>query len=745
MRRQQDVTNQAMAQRGSAFVGPGQSGPAKPRLNPFAFPSDTDFRLLILVAAVVGSGLFIYNWIYFGLPNQSRADLVVYQQCQQLANAAFPTNPTASTALFEQCRAPVEHRKALWMLGGVGLILILAIALYLLAPQYKVRRQRLTPLTSDDAPDLSAALESLCVRAGLKSKPRFVWDPLNGAAVGLAFGRRGSYYVALTGGLVARFYSDRAAFDAVLLHELGHLRNGDVDKTYLAMSLWQAFVALGLVPLAATVVLAPDPGTAAADVGLLGWRVLALAALVYFVRNAVLRSRETYADLRAAMWEGSDGALKRVLGGLPETQRTGLGRWREAFLVHPSRTARQQALTDTRPLFRIGFWESFATGLAAGIAYPSVFSFLLLLLTGTQTDIWSWTSGEVAGFATAALLSLMIAGVVGVGIWRATFAAMIDGHRTISLAAIAGGLAFGLGIGNWVGFEGGIQILPSDPVAAVLYTMFYVFLTALMAGGLLLVLRWFAGNSMRSLSAAFGHPSAPHWLPSFLMIALVLAIWLAVTLLARDFLQAGAAGGLSPWTYPLLAGAPFLQAVFSPVGLLGLACLCAFPLLTTLRSSARTSLPDWAFLDPLPDDRYASPRRPQFRRLLFIALVGAVAYSIIVVAMRVVTGPASQMSVDQSLYVAAGEVGVAVLIQGCLAVVTSLKADVMRIAQGVGATFLAGSLMATEAFWINVAFGGKADPAGAWSLLSTTLFAGAPVAITLAWITTLLTKRTGGT
>ena len=62
------------------------AAPLRPRLNPFAFPSDTDFRLLLLIAAVIGSGLFIYNWVYFALP-QSRADVAMYQLCQQQAQA----------------------------------------------------------------------------------------------------------------------------------------------------------------------------------------------------------------------------------------------------------------------------------------------------------------------------------------------------------------------------------------------------------------------------------------------------------------------------------------------------------------------------------------------------------------------------------------------------------------------------------------------------------------------------------
>ena len=49
---------------------------------------------------------------------------------------------------------------------------------------------------------------------------------------------------------MTQFYTDQPAFRAVLLHELAHLRNGDVDKTYLTLAIWRAFVAGALIPFA---------------------------------------------------------------------------------------------------------------------------------------------------------------------------------------------------------------------------------------------------------------------------------------------------------------------------------------------------------------------------------------------------------------------------------------------------------------------------------------------------------------
>lgn len=47
-----------------------------------------------------------------------------------------------------------------------------------------------------------------------------------------------------------------AAFEAVILHELAHIRNKDVNQTYLAIAIWRAFVLAALLPLAGLLTLA---------------------------------------------------------------------------------------------------------------------------------------------------------------------------------------------------------------------------------------------------------------------------------------------------------------------------------------------------------------------------------------------------------------------------------------------------------------------------------------------------------
>jgi len=39
-----------------------------PRLNPFVLPSDTDFRFVLLIFAILSASIFIYSSLYFFVP-----------------------------------------------------------------------------------------------------------------------------------------------------------------------------------------------------------------------------------------------------------------------------------------------------------------------------------------------------------------------------------------------------------------------------------------------------------------------------------------------------------------------------------------------------------------------------------------------------------------------------------------------------------------------------------------------------
>jgi Zn-dependent protease with chaperone function len=327
------------------------SVPSKFRLNPFCLPSDTGCRFALLIVTVFGSGLFVYNALAL-----HKLSVQAYQRClafepsaAELSGSAGrplelkdPSVLVAKSQAFAACIRGVERSSAIWMLGGIAVLFLATLFIVWFIPAVKTRRSRLVPFSPEDAPDVVASLESMSREAGLTPPPRFLWNPLNTASTGLAFGRPGDPCVALTGGLVTQFYTDQAAFRAVMLHELAHIRNGDVNKTYFAVATWYAFLAVALGPFLVAMSWDFLSGQL--------WRVLVLAILVYLSRTAVLRIRETYADVRASVWDTPGGALRRVIAALlPPKENL----WQKWLRVHPTSAERSSALDNTENLFKI--------------------------------------------------------------------------------------------------------------------------------------------------------------------------------------------------------------------------------------------------------------------------------------------------------------------------------------------------------------------------------------------------------
>jgi Zn-dependent protease with chaperone function len=46
-----------------------------------------------------------------------------------------------------------------------------------------------------------------------------------------------------------------------VLHELGHITNRDIDQTYLAVAIWQAFVVTALLPIAGLLIFSSQLGS----------------------------------------------------------------------------------------------------------------------------------------------------------------------------------------------------------------------------------------------------------------------------------------------------------------------------------------------------------------------------------------------------------------------------------------------------------------------------------------------------
>lgn len=415
---------------------------AAPRQAAFSVVSGTTLRFVSLVAAILGTSSYAFSLVYIRVPGNQKAATFTYGHCLDLvrrAEASLTFSPTA-TAEFERlradagrCLAPFEQTEAAWLLAGLGLLTTVALLLYLAAPWWIRRRGNLRPVTAAEFPRLHAALDELAEEIGLSRKPSFVLDANAPSPGGLAFGRTGRYWVRINAGLVPLRVTDPATFRAIVLHELAHLRNRDVDIAYAAMALWRAFVLVVLPPML-LIILHPTVLTAPTTVawslehlslaaGIMS-RTLLFVLIVYLARNAVLRTREIHADVRAAEHGAADG-LRRAMSSAAKRPRTW---WRPWFGTHPATAARLHAIDQPLGVLRPGFGELFGAGVTAMIAAGS-----LEVLANLGLSHGGTPPGRYVAWAVAPLF----VGILGAVVWRAEVLSA-HGTRVPTLPAVLG-------------------------------------------------------------------------------------------------------------------------------------------------------------------------------------------------------------------------------------------------------------------------------------------------------------------
>jgi Zn-dependent protease with chaperone function len=695
----------------SAQAGAEPQRPA--RLNPFAFPSDTTFRFVLLVVAVLGSTLYIWDWIFFAVGDNAATYAQAAAACQEPAPTTSLDDWTSSQRAYAECAQEANRPTVSWMLGGAALVLLLAVALTLLQPWWKRRRMRLRPLTEADAPAVVATVRQLTAEAGLREPPTLVWDPLDAAPTGLAFGHAGRYTVALTGGLVVRATTDPAAFRAVVLHELAHIRNRDVDLTYFTVSLWYAFLLAAILPFTLTLL---DEGLDTVfDVG---WRVAALALLVYLTRNAILRSREVYADVRASAAPGAADALSRLLAALPRP-RTGSGLAR-LVRVHPDPSSRLAAMLDTGPLFRLDLVTAFGAGVAATISYETTVS----LVSSFVSDVVTMRLVAALAFAPA------IIGVVGVAVWRASFAKLADGRRPPPTWPLGLALTAGMMIGPELAL---VRIVATgdDPILRELLegrgSAWALGLTI----AIVLVLAWVRAGADAWLRAYAGRRPGLAALAGLLMAAGVLTIVLGVFYVSRESrelvsvvkqatgLQHEAVGQVvwagPEWVWQLALN-PQLLWIVQRIELLPVVVLAwLVPLAAAIarRAPAVAEQERWAFLDAGGRLRIPS-LSPHLLRALLVGVGAGAAFLVAETLLRLGLhyGMSADLRARDELILAffAWQIALALLAQGAAgAVATAVSGHRARVVDGLAAAFLAGSIAALGILGGPTA-GGCVDP-----------------------------------
>lgn len=465
------------------------------RFDPFLLPTATAIRFsLIIMVAAVGS-MYLGVW-YVVLGSVLEPDLLEGEGLSVCASQArADVGHLADQAVFDGftgCVTALRWRFLLWMvvLGPVWACLtVLVYAIYPVILRWRLRPVQLP----QDRGVRAARLEMDTALAGVRGRVELLTTPgtAGGARVFGAFGR---YQMAVDTSLLASGGSgglDERAL-AVIRHEAAHLRNRDVDMTYLTMSSWWAFLVLTSLPLVAytltalVVVATGSPLNSLGDPGAsLAVSVLALL-LLQAARARVLRTREHYADVLAAS-TGRTGEELRLLLSRPRLPRA--PRWRRWYRrYHPSHRSRLDMLNDPRRLTAVSGVDLAIAGVALGAAHLHLVNTYALVAPETMgTPTFVLLAAPVGALVTAIVWNAVHAAPAGTPSWRA------------AAAALSGGVLIGLSPPNVVG-NMWVDLLLDHPLRALA--------SALALWGIcLLFLRW-AALSARTWLAAAGRERA---------------------------------------------------------------------------------------------------------------------------------------------------------------------------------------------------------------------------------------------
>ncbi len=373
-------------------------------------------------------------------------------------------------------------------------------------------RRRYRPFSRDDSPELADSFASLAAELEVEPAPSLRWQPIDQRAVGLAFGPPGNRELAFTGGLVPLSVRDRPAFRAIVLHELAHLRNGDVDLSYYAIGLWRALLVLAMLPFVLTLLreLPSDPATVAS----FGWRFLLLVPLVYIIRSAILRAREHDADVRASTREPE---IRRVLA-TAAAKEPSHSKLRRLVAWHPSTAHRVDVIDDPSPLLRLGLLDAFGIGIVGSLAYEDVA--LVLGMAGMDAI----AARGLAAFAFGPLVGVILA----LGTWRQTFAYLATGRSSVRVVPLGLALVAGLLVGQRLGFTapfGDDAVLLRPDVAP-----FHIWLGILVGIGAILFVAWLVATARLWLPVATrlrspGRASLPIALGAAALLGIAIAVF----------------------------------------------------------------------------------------------------------------------------------------------------------------------------------------------------------------------------
>ncbi|ATZ22382.1 M48 family metalloprotease [Streptomyces lavendulae] len=345
---------------------------------------DTGLRFVLLITLAVASSVAMLNVMLKSSSDRlSDSSLGCFLAAGMDPSRVDLENLTLAgrrySSALDEClsRVPPSRVNAAGLVIAVLGLVVAAVVVYVwLLPRFRDARTR--PV--DDA-TLAAELAELSVLSEVGPGVRFREDPTRTTAGAVAYGRAGRYTVCLHTGLIVRRASDPDGFRAVVLHELAHIRNHDVDFAYGSTALWRACVVVALLPYllregGLLVISLLDTGSSPLSADASAFRPalvsnvaryllsgLLLVAIVHLARANLLRRRELHADLQAVSWGANPAAWDHPDPSGPVAAP--LRRLTTLLRTHPDWAERRRVLARPGRMSDPGSLEMLLVGVAA--------------------------------------------------------------------------------------------------------------------------------------------------------------------------------------------------------------------------------------------------------------------------------------------------------------------------------------------------------------------------------------------
>lgn len=200
-------------------------------------------------------------------------------------------------------------------LNGV-IILTLTIWSFLREPYIKIREFKMSPMSIQN-PQMELRFNTLARKIGLKRVPILLRIPDNENSIAITFGTFTYQYIAISDRQLESMMENNT-FDAIILHELGHVASGDVWKVGLSIQFTKWLLVFETAAFIRAIIDNPDIELFFITEQFITFGGVLVAVFIFIATRILIQIREFAADEYVLSHLGSETELIRSLTKLME-------------------------------------------------------------------------------------------------------------------------------------------------------------------------------------------------------------------------------------------------------------------------------------------------------------------------------------------------------------------------------------------------------------------------------------------